>query len=68
LLLALDEEPHLPTLDDRHLFVGMVVLRCYEKRLETKAADHHLMAHHHLALDAVSYVLDRNVGPIQMPG
>src|SRR5687767_5999717 len=67
-LVPFDEEPHPALLYDRHLLVRMVVLRRHQKWLETKAANHHLMAHQHLALDSVSHLLDGNVGPVQVPG
>jgi hypothetical protein len=66
LLLAFNEEAYPPALDDSHLLVRMIVFGGYQKWTETKAADHHPIAHKHLTLDSLCNALHRNRRPVQM--
>ena len=67
LFLAFDEETYAPTFDDRHLLVWMIVLGSHQKRLETKATDHHPVADEHLSLDSLGRVLGQ-VSPDDLLG
>src|SRR5262245_50286835 len=44
----------------------MIMLRRHQPGSETKPADHHVLAHHHLALDTFCGILYRYIGPVQM--
>ena len=63
-LFAFDKETDAATHDERHLFVRVRVLRCNQKRRESKSADHHLFADKHLPFDALSRMFNRYGAPI----
>jgi hypothetical protein len=65
-VLYLHKETDLPLLDDRHLLVGMIVFRCYQKWLEAKAADHHSITDEHLPLNTFRHLLDWDSRPVQV--
>src|SRR6266699_861803 len=66
MLLVADGEQHPATLDQRHLFVRVIVRRRNNARREAKATDHHLFADHHLPLDPFFQLFYRNAGPVGM--
>ena len=57
---------HTAPLDDRHLFVRMIVRRRHYIRRKAKAADHHVLADDHLSLNACVELFDRNAGPVRV--
>jgi hypothetical protein len=63
---AFDKKPHPAAGYNRHLLMRMRVLRGNQQRGEAKAADHNLIADHHLSLDACSGTLDGNAGPVDV--
>lgn len=50
--VAFDKEPGAAGDDNRHLFMWVRVHGCHKERCEAKPANHYLIAHDHLSLDA----------------
>jgi hypothetical protein len=65
-LLAPDDEPHAPSLDQCDLFVRMIVRRRDDVRREAQTADHQTFANYHLAGYPFFEFFDRNAAPVPM--
>lgn len=64
LLFIANGEKNRAALNQRHLFVRVIVRRCYESRCKFQAADHDIFTGYHLALNTLGYVFAGHTRPI----